>query len=157
MAIQIGTSSGKKGGPTPDINVTPLVDVVLVLLIIFMIITPQLDNKVPVDLQAIENPDEGPKPKTDPLEITVARDGKIFLEQDELSEEALKELLKSSFAADPKQKLVIRADKDAGFAGARVLFKTAKEVGYPGVSLLVGKPGQADGKPQELGLANKES
>lgn len=153
MGVQLETSGGKKKGPSPDINVTPLVDVVLVLLIIFMIITPQLDNKVPVELQAIQNPDEGPKPKIDPLEITVAKDGKFYIEQDELTESDMQDLLKSSHAAEPKQKLVIRADKETGFAAARVIFKAAKEVGYPGVSLMVGKPG-SNGEEQG---ADKES
>lgn len=126
---------------TPDMNVTPLVDVVLVLLIIFMIITPQLDNKVPVELPPIQNPDAEPKGKLDPVEISISRDGKLFIERDEYPDtEALKQLLSTIHAAEPNRRVVIRADKDAPFRAARPVFKIAKELGFPGAALMVGKP-----------------
>ena len=63
-----------------DINVTPMVDVMLVLLIIFMVITPLLQKGVSVDLAKTHNPRKMPDAeKTDAVELAVTRDGKIFL------------------------------------------------------------------------------
>ncbi len=63
-----------------DINVTPMVDVMLVLLIIFMVITPLLQKGVSVDLAKTHNPRKMPAAeKTDAVELAVTRDGKIFL------------------------------------------------------------------------------
>jgi biopolymer transport protein ExbD len=67
-------------GALADINVTPMVDVMLVLLIIFMVITPLLQKGVSVDLAKTHNPREMPNAeKTDAVEVAVTRDGKIFL------------------------------------------------------------------------------
>ena len=56
----------------PDINVTPLVDVVLVLLIIFMVVAPRMDQDVPVDLPGIFNPDPEVETAMDPVKLSVA-------------------------------------------------------------------------------------
>lgn len=67
-------------GTLADINVTPMVDVMLVLLIIFMVITPLLQKGVSVDLARTHNPRKMPEAeKTDAVEVAVTRDGKIFL------------------------------------------------------------------------------
>ncbi|HET7215342.1 MAG TPA: biopolymer transporter ExbD [Terriglobia bacterium] len=67
-------------GTLADINVTPMVDVMLVLLIIFMVITPLLQKGVSVDLAKTHNPRKMPDAeKTDAVELAVTRDGKIFL------------------------------------------------------------------------------
>jgi biopolymer transport protein ExbD len=68
------------GGEVSEINVTPMVDVMLVLLIIFMIITPLLQKGVSVDLAKAHNPRKMPAAeKTDAVELAVTRDGKVFL------------------------------------------------------------------------------
>jgi len=67
-------------GAMADINVTPMVDVMLVLLIIFMVITPLLQKGVSVDLAKTHNPRKMPNAeKTDAVELAVTRDGKVFL------------------------------------------------------------------------------
>ena len=67
-------------GAMADINVTPMVDVMLVLLIIFMVITPLLQKGVSVDLAKTHNPRKMPDAeKTDAVEVAVTRDGKVFL------------------------------------------------------------------------------
>jgi len=67
-------------GAVSDINVTPLVDVMLVLLIIFMVITPLLQKGVSVDLAKAHNPRQMPDAeKTNAVELAITRDGKIFL------------------------------------------------------------------------------
>ena len=69
-----------------DINVTPMVDVMLVLLIIFMVITPMLQNKVSVDLAKTNNPTSMPDAdKEDAIVVAVTRDGRFYLGQDQVS------------------------------------------------------------------------
>src|SRR5438046_1925495 len=85
MALHIGS------GVRSDINVTPLVDVVLVLLIIFMAITPLLEREMPVRLpeQNTEEVPPGTPPPTDQYVVRMTKDGRLFLNQDELDRGAL--------------------------------------------------------------------
>src|SRR5277367_5423100 len=70
-----------------NINVTPMVDVMLCLLIIFMVITPMLQNKVNVQLAQTDNPTAMPDAdKEDAVLVAVTRDGKVFLGQNQISE-----------------------------------------------------------------------
>ena len=68
-----------------DINVTPMVDVMLVLLIIFMVVTPMLQKGVSVDLAKVNNPEQMPDAdKEDALMVAVMRDGKVFFGNDKI-------------------------------------------------------------------------
>ncbi len=68
-----------------NINVTPMVDVMLVLLIIFMVITPMLQNKVQIDMVTVNNAIAMPDAdKTDAIVLAVTRDGAVFLGQDRI-------------------------------------------------------------------------
>ena len=68
-----------------NINVTPMVDVMLVLLIIFMVITPMLQNKVQIDLAKVENPTNMPDAdKEDAIVVAVTRDGAVYLGQNKV-------------------------------------------------------------------------
>jgi biopolymer transport protein TolR len=68
-----------------NINVTPMVDVMLVLLIIFMVITPMLQNKVAVDMAKVENPTPMPDAdKEDAIVVAITRDGGVFLARTKL-------------------------------------------------------------------------
>ncbi|OWK29041.1 biopolymer transport protein ExbD [Sphingomonas mucosissima] len=104
--------SGGRRAPMADINVTPLVDVMLVLLIIFMVTAPLLTAGVPVNL-----PDSRAKPldqDKEPTEISLDADGRIFIAKDEVSEDALGERLDAIAAqageGDPPQ-VYLRADR----------------------------------------------
>jgi biopolymer transport protein ExbD/biopolymer transport protein TolR len=89
---------------TSDINVTPMVDVMLVLLIIFMVITPMLQKGVPVDLVKAYNPRNIPDAdKEDAVTVAVSRDGRIFLNSDQV---ALEEI-----AANVRDLISVRVDK----------------------------------------------
>src|SRR5689334_17331109 len=109
--------------PQPVMNVTPLVDVVLVLLIIFMVVIPMMEKDAPVTLPSIFNVDEDPKSKTDPYTLSITADGRLFFEQDELDPDHFKEALKAANDADIHRRLVLRADKTVKYEKVRELFK----------------------------------
>ena len=83
MAIAV-RSEGKN--VSSNINVTPMVDVMLVLLIIFMVITPMLQNKVAVDMAKVDNPTSMPDAdKEDAIVVAITRDGGVFLGQNKVA------------------------------------------------------------------------
>src|SRR6187397_2433705 len=93
--------------PTPVMNVTPLVDVVLVLLIIFMVVVPMLDKSAHIDLQGIFNVDEDPKGKTDPWTLSMTTDGRMYFEQDELDPDTFKTKLVEALEREPTRRLIL--------------------------------------------------
>jgi biopolymer transport protein ExbD len=129
--------SRNKFRPTPAMNVTPLVDVVLVLLIIFMVVIPAMEKSARVDLPGIFNVDEEAKGKTDPFTLSLTQDGTMFFEQDRLEPDAFIAKLRDANEREPSRRLILRADRAARYADVRALFKVCQEVGFPGISLRV--------------------
>src|SRR3954470_3215757 len=97
----MGKLSGKTFRPQPVMNVTPLVDVVLVLLIIFMIIIPMMEKTSKVDLPTIFNADPEPKGKTDPFTLSLTADGRMYFEQEQLDEEKFGQALQAANTREP--------------------------------------------------------
>jgi len=118
-------------------NVTPLVDVVLVLLIIFMVVIPMMEKSAHVDLPSIFHVDPEPKGKTDPFTLSLTSDGSIFFERDRLDESDFLSKLREANEREPLRRLVLRADRGARYADVRKMFKVCQEVGFPGVALRV--------------------
>jgi biopolymer transport protein TolR len=123
-------------GLKPEINITPLVDVVLVLLIIFMVVAPQMEAGAPVVLPSIANPDKG-NGALEPTTITLTKDGRFFFEKEELTEEALTERLKKVHLEKPDSRVVLKADTTLAYGKVRAMFKRCQELGFPGASLQV--------------------
>ena len=113
MAMAMG---GGKGGPSADINVTPLIDVLLVLLIIFMVITPMLQKGVSVDLAKVNNPKQMPDAdKEDALVIAVMRNGDIFLGNDRITGDQLTNKIKDRISNRVDKRVYLRADARAKY------------------------------------------
>ena len=134
-------SSTRAGDVQPDMNVTPLVDVVLVLLIIFMVVAPRLDQDVPIDLPGMHNPDPDTK-SFDPVKITIATKGEYYYEETPLDLDGLTQQLTALHTADPTRRLLLRADAKVGYGAVRELLARCQEIGFPGMSLLVGERSQ---------------
>src|SRR5580693_8574146 len=99
-----------------NINVTPMVDVMLVLLIIFMVITPMLQNKVNVDLAKVDNPVAMPDAdKEDAIVVAVTRDGGVYLGQDRVAPTELGAKIRDKLADKPGKQIFVRADARAKF------------------------------------------
>ena len=133
--------------PQPVMNVTPLVDVVLVLLIIFMIIIPMMEKSAKVELPTIFNADPDPKGKTDPFTLSLTSDGAMYFEQQQLDEDKFGAALVEANTREPARRLVLRADWAAKYADVRKLFKACQGVGFPGVSLRVNESKGPGAKP----------
>jgi biopolymer transport protein TolR len=123
--------------PQPVINVTPLVDVVLVLLIIFMVVIPAMETAGRIDLPGMLNVDADPKSKTDPWTLALSSDGRMFFEREELTPERFRARLSAALLQDPTRRLILRADRGAPYREVRALFAACQELGFPGISLRV--------------------
>ncbi len=128
----------------PDMNVTPLVDVVLVLLIIFMVVAPRMDQDVPVELPGIFNPDPDIKSAVDPLKVTVAKAGEYYIDQKQYDLDGAIEVLGNEHALDPQRRVILRADANLTYGDVRSIFARTQEIGFPGMSLLVGERHRTD-------------
>ena len=121
-------SKNKAAAPMADINVTPMVDVMLVLLIIFMITAPILAHKVDIDLpQKTRNPItvEDPPP---PIELRILATGEMFWNGQPLIREALEPQLRLEAAKDPQSVLQVDADKMTPYQAVADVLATAKRV-----------------------------
>jgi biopolymer transport protein ExbD len=102
--------------PVADINVTPMVDVMLVLLIIFMVITPMLSKGKDVDLVKTQNPISMPNAdKTDAVLIAVTKDGKAWLGNDQVNPEDLPQKVKDLLTNKLDKTVFVKADSRARY------------------------------------------
>ena len=129
-------AGSKTPGPKGDINVTPLVDVVLVLLIIFMVITPMLSKGHDVELPKVENPGSSSKDGKDQVTITVDRDRNIWLETDLISEADLAAKLREIHAAEPGKPIFVKGDVAAEYGRVRAVMKIVTDAGFDTVGLI---------------------
>ena len=120
-------------------NVTPLVDVVLVLLIIFMVVAPRLDQDVQVELPGIFNPDPEVDAAADPLKVSVAKVGEYYIDERKYDLDGAIAELSAAHAADPLRRLVLRGDARLRYGAVRELFARSQQVGFPGIALMVGE------------------
>ena len=123
-----------------NINVTPMVDVMLVLLIIFMVITPMLQNKVAVDMAKVENPTPMPDAdKEDAIVVAITRDGGVFLGQNKVAASELGAKVRDKLSDTPGKQIFIRADARAQFRGVEDAIDAARTAGVDEVGLLTNK------------------
>ncbi len=129
----------------PEINVTPLVDVVLVLLIIFMVVAPQLEAGAAVDVPAVEHPDAADQAQLSPIVVSVTSRGALFLERDPISREALEARLRAVRDAEPDRAVLVKGDRGAPFDDVRPVLRVVQDLGFPGASLQVGERKEGEG------------
>jgi biopolymer transport protein ExbD/biopolymer transport protein TolR len=114
MAGKTGPRRGHAPPPVSDINVTPMVDVMLVLLIIFMVITPMLSKGVSVDMVKTRNPIAmQAADKSDAVLVAVTRDGKVFLGSDLILAEDLPPKVKDLLTNKLDKTVFVKADSRA--------------------------------------------
>jgi biopolymer transport protein ExbD/biopolymer transport protein TolR len=137
MAIAVRNESRKVSS---NINVTPMVDVMLVLLIIFMVITPMLQNKVSVDMAKVDNPTNMPDAdKEDAIVVAITRDGGVFLGQNKTSVDELGVQVREKLADKPGKTIFIRADARAQYRAVEDAIDAVRTAGVEDVGLLTQK------------------
>jgi len=120
-----------------DINVTPMVDVMLVLLIIFMVITPMLQKGVSVDLAKVNSPTAMPDAdKEDALLVAVQRDGKVFFGTEVIDVNQLTDKIKDRLANRTDKRVFLKADARAKFGAVVEVVDNVRAAGVDQLGLL---------------------
>jgi biopolymer transport protein TolR len=120
-----------------DINVTPMVDVMLVLLIIFMVVTPMLQHGVSVDMAQVNNPEQMPDAdKEDALLVSITRDGQVYFGSDQISVDNLTSKVKDRLANKPDKRVYVKADMRARFGGVVQVVDSVRAAGVDDLGLL---------------------
>jgi biopolymer transport protein TolR len=135
----MGMSAGGKGGIKSDINVTPLVDVVLVLLIIFMVVTPMLQRGKSVELpQAAKEKEERKGTDADPVVLSITSNKEIYVEDDLMSDTSrLQEALRVKIASDPSEQLLLKGDSTLQVGDVRKVMESARKAQFKSIKLAV--------------------
>jgi len=147
MVGVVSSSSGRRGPrrrPLAEINVTPFVDVMLVLLIIFMVTAPLLTAGVPVDL-----PKTRAKPLSEdrePLSVTVRKDGGIYLQNTLITPETLVVRLTALAQNGTEERIFVRGDTSVPYGKVMEVMAILNTAGFTKVGLVTGPPKQ---KPDE--------
>ncbi len=133
--MAFGAGGGSPDEVQGDINVTPLVDVCLVLLIIFMVVTPMLQNGVDVLLP--QGPHAEKKPgKSGDLTISIRADGTVFIGQDWIPDRDLVRYLTAEYQKDPSRNDMLKADKRINFGKVRDVMKAANAANFSAISIM---------------------
>jgi biopolymer transport protein ExbD/biopolymer transport protein TolR len=120
-----------------DINVTPMVDVMLVLLIIFMVITPMLQKGTSVNMVKTDNPTAMPDAdKEDALLVSITHDGKLYFGSDQVSAEKLTDLVKDKLANRTDKRVFVKADARAQYGVVTDVVDNVRSAGVDELGLL---------------------
>jgi len=137
MGISLDTGAKAKGA-TPAMNVTPLVDVVLVLLIVFMVVAPLLSKKFSLTLPK-QSDDKSAQGSDVPVVLSVTADGKVLLNKEPIGEAELGLRVERVLAPRPDKTVYFDADDAAPFGIAVKTMDTARAHGASAVSILTEK------------------
>lgn len=139
MAMNLPTGGRHaRRGPMAEINVTPLVDVMLVLLIVFMVTAPLLTTGVPLDLpktsaQQIQGTEE-------PLEVSVDGQGRVYLQKTEVEIPELAPRLAAILQGAPDRRIFVRGDKAIGYGRVMEVMGALNAAGFSKVALITEQP-----------------
>ncbi len=130
----MGFHSNKRGGLVSDINVTPLVDVMLVLLIIFMVTAPMMTQGLEVDLP--ETTAKSLRQKEEPVIVTLDKDGKIMLGKIEVSQALFRQQLEQQYGRDREQPIFLKADKNVAYGIVVTVMADIKAAGFEKLGMI---------------------
>ncbi|MEA1835036.1 protein TolR [Methylobacterium durans] len=125
--------------PMSEINVTPMVDVMLVLLIIFMVAAPLMTTGVPVQLPKTSAAKVAQAKK--PLEVTIDKEGNPSIAKELFTQDTLMPRLRALAAEDPSQVVLVRGDRDVPYGKIMEVMGLVGQAGFTKVSLIAQSPG----------------
>jgi biopolymer transport protein TolR len=147
MGVSLGGGGGRRGRrrPMSDINVTPLVDVMLVLLIIFMVTAPMMTSGVNVDLPKT---DAAPvNADTKPITVSIRGDGALYLGDNPVSSDQLVDQLRAAAQNDPAHRIFVRGDSHIDYGRVMEVMGRITAGGFTHVALLAQQPPSGGGAP----------
>ena len=151
----MGMTAGGGGGFTSDINVTPMVDIMLVLLIIFMVITPFLQQGVSVTLpRDLRNPEEDPAIiKETSVVVAITQDGQLYIGKKKIDKEQLKTEIDQKMAAKTEEERIvyIRSDINANYGQVVETINLIRDSGIDQIGLVADKKKAAGGESPATG------
>jgi biopolymer transport protein ExbD len=130
MAVRLGNSEELQS----EINITPLVDVVLVLLVIFMVVTPSLKQEVPIELPLADN-SRATQDLTQ-LTLTIAADGGVLLNSQPLLREALVTQLQAIYAGRADKTVFLEADRNLSYGHVVDVMDDCKAAGVTAIGVI---------------------
>jgi biopolymer transport protein ExbD/biopolymer transport protein TolR len=131
------SSSGGRGEVTAEINVTPMADVMLVLLIIFMVVTPMLQKGVSVELAKTKNPvDMKEADRDDAVLVAITRDGKFYLGQDKVEVDDLAAKVNDILTGKLDKTVFVKSDLRAKYGDVVQVVDSIRNAGVDKVGLL---------------------
>jgi len=137
-------NSSDDQGPVAEINITPLVDVMLVLLVIFMVTAPLMENGIPVQLPKARA--NSLTKEDNPVNLILTKDGRIFVNRTEIEAGDLKTRLESVFNNRDNKEIFIRADGTLPYAFVAQTMATVKSAGIYKIGLVTLPPEAKGGK-----------
>jgi biopolymer transport protein TolR len=140
FTMNTGARGGRRGRyrPLAEINVTPLVDVMLVLLIIFMVTAPLMTSGVSVDLPKTSA--QQLNSDSEPLTVTIKADSSIFLQDQQIDISAIVAKLQAIAQNNPDRRIFVRGDKDVPYGRIMEVMGTITQGGFTKVALLAEQP-----------------
>ncbi len=155
MAIKLASSSDGDLDEHHEINVTPFIDVILVLLIIFMVAAPLSTVDVNVDLPT-STAKPSPRPEK-PLFLTIKPDLSLTLGDTPIARTALGPALDAATNSDKQQRIFVRGDKTVPYGSVMEMMNLLREAGYLKIALVGLDAGQAAAKPSEAPAAGSKA
>jgi biopolymer transport protein TolR len=141
MAMDLG---GAKGGVKSDINVTPLVDVMLVLLIIMMLVAPMLQQGVSVRLPIATNTVDKPD-SAEQTVLAIAKDGSFYLNAKPVQEGEMTQRINELLENKKEKTVVIRADEEALYSAVMAAMDQLRQAGVEDIGLITDRKKSAEG------------
>ncbi|VVO16565.1 ExbD/TolR family protein [Pseudomonas fluorescens] len=120
-----------------EINVTPLVDVMLVLLVVFIVTAPLLTNAIPINLPKTES--VAPVEQKDPLVVSIDDKGKVFINKDEIQAELLEFNLQAAKAKNPDVRVQLQADNGVNYGEVARAMASIERAGITKLSVITAK------------------
>ncbi|AKK00951.1 biopolymer transporter ExbD [Pseudomonas sp. Cab53] len=120
-----------------EINVTPLVDVMLVLLVVFIVTAPLLTNAIPINLPKTES--VAPVEQKDPLVVSIDDKGKVFIDKDEIQADLLETNLQAAKAKNPEVRVQLQADNGVNYGEVARAMASIERAGITKLSVITAK------------------
>jgi len=131
-----------------EINVTPMVDVMLVLLIIFMVVTPMLQKGISVDMAKVNNPEQMPDAdKEDALLVSITRDNKVYFGSEQIQVDNLTTKVKDRLANKQDKRVYVKADMRTRFGEVVQVVDSVRAAGVDDLGLLTDQKKTAPNAP----------